>query len=210
LIALQYGWYPYPGIYSFPYICEKPQVLYACNESIPPPALPVPLCLPHDNDTVFCPDPNPGGSCYFYFSTAATFANAQAKCKSVFNGNLISYGSELEQRMIETRFKVSWCPPSKCTLSKPQQLQLAAAHAAVPFPFPAPPQNTFGLPYQYWLGLTYSNNTYLYEWFDGEDAGSGPPSEHPYSHFVYNFQDLKGLYPAWTCTGALQSTAYDM
>ena len=47
----QYGWYPYPSIYAFPYICEKPQVLYACNQAIPPPTPPAKLCLPHDNDT---------------------------------------------------------------------------------------------------------------------------------------------------------------
>ena len=47
----QYGWYPYPSTYSFPFICEKPQVLYSCNQALPPPTPPVPLCLPHDNDT---------------------------------------------------------------------------------------------------------------------------------------------------------------
>jgi hypothetical protein len=65
--------------------------------------------LPHDNDTVFCPDPNPGGSCYFYHGAPATYSAAQAKCQSVFNGFLVSYNSELEQRMIESRFKVSLC-----------------------------------------------------------------------------------------------------
>ena len=47
----QYGWYPYPSNNAWPYICEKPQILYACNQAIPPPAPAVPLCLPHDNDT---------------------------------------------------------------------------------------------------------------------------------------------------------------
>jgi hypothetical protein len=41
---LQYGWYPYPSIYGFPYICEKPQVLYACDQNTPPPIPPVQLC----------------------------------------------------------------------------------------------------------------------------------------------------------------------
>ncbi len=76
-----------------------------------------------------------------------------------------------------------------------------------------PLQDTASLAYQqtrYWLGLTYSNDTYLYEWFDGTDAGSGPPSEYPYAHFVYNFQDLKGSYPTWTCTAAWSGWTYDM
>ena len=55
----------------------------------------------------------------------------------------------------------------------------------------------------------YNNETFLYEWLGGDDAGSGPPSDYPYSHFVYNFQDLKRTYPSWACTAALQSTTYD-
>jgi hypothetical protein len=63
---------------------------------------------------------------------------------------------------------------------------------------------------RYWLGLSYSNDTYLYEWADGAtDAGSGPPSEYPYAHFVYNFQDLKGTYPTWLCTGAWSGWTYN-
>ena len=74
-------------------------------------------------------------------------------------------------------------------------------------------QDTASLAFQhnrYWLGLSYSNDTYLYEWADGAtDAGSGPPSEYPYAHFVYNFQDLKGTYPNWLCTGAWSGWTYD-
>ncbi len=73
-------------------------------------------------------------------------------------------------------------------------------------------QDTASLAYQqsrYWLGLAYSNATYLYTWADGGDAGSGPPSQYPYAHFVYNFQDLKGSYPTWTCTGAWSGWTYD-
>ncbi len=57
---------------------------------------------------MYCPNPTLGNSCYFYFSTTATFADAQTQCQSLYNGYLVSYSSELEQRMIETRFLVSW------------------------------------------------------------------------------------------------------
>jgi hypothetical protein len=43
-MLLQYGWYPYPSIHGFPYICEKPQILYACDQNTPPPLPPVQLC----------------------------------------------------------------------------------------------------------------------------------------------------------------------
>ena len=56
---------------------------------------------------MYCPNPTLGNSCYFYFSTMATFADAQTQCQGLYNGYLVSYSSELEQRMIETRFLVS-------------------------------------------------------------------------------------------------------
>ena len=129
------------------------------------------------NDTVFCPNPTPGGSCYFYYSTSRSFADAKAQCQSVYNGNLVSLNSEYEQRLLESRFRTT------------SDLGIAVG--------------------SYWLGLNYSADTFLYEWPDGEDAGSGPPSEYPYAHFVYNFQDLKGTYPSWMCTAALSSVYYD-
>ena len=52
----KYAWAPYPDRWSFPYICEKPQSMYACNNLDPPPPPPVPVCVPYDNDTgaLFC------------------------------------------------------------------------------------------------------------------------------------------------------------
>ena len=47
----KYAWVPYPDYYAIPYICEKPQSLYACSNLEPPPALPLPSCTPYDNDT---------------------------------------------------------------------------------------------------------------------------------------------------------------
>jgi hypothetical protein len=55
---------------------------------------------------VFCPDPNPGGSCYFYYNQQATYAEAQAACQATYNGYLLSYEAEWEQRLIERRFTV--------------------------------------------------------------------------------------------------------
>jgi hypothetical protein len=68
----------------------------------------LPAGLPHDNDTVFCPDPNPGGSCYFYYNQQATYAQAQATCQATHGGYLLSLEAEWEQRLIDRRFTVSW------------------------------------------------------------------------------------------------------
>ncbi len=65
-----------------------------------------PAGLPHDNDTIFCPDPNPGGSCYFYYNQLSTYAEAQATCRATYGGFLLSYEAEWEQRLIERRFTV--------------------------------------------------------------------------------------------------------
>ena len=44
LYPCRFGWTPYPDWYAFPFMCEKPQALYACNLADAPPAPEVPNC----------------------------------------------------------------------------------------------------------------------------------------------------------------------
>jgi hypothetical protein len=55
----------------------------------------------------------------------------------------------------------------------------------------------------------YNNDTFLYEWLGGDDAGSGPPGDYPYAHFVYNWEDLRRAYPDRACTAAVYGRSYD-
>jgi hypothetical protein len=70
-------------------------------------------------------------------------------------------------------------------------------------------QTTSSLNTPYWLGLVYNNDTFLYEWLGGDDAGSGPPGDYPYAHFVYNWEDLRRAYPDRACTAAVYGRSYD-
>jgi hypothetical protein len=101
--ANKYAWAPYPDQYSYPYMCEKPQSLYACNNMDPPPAPDTPSCVPSDNDTTYCPLNQT--SCYFYHQTSMTNASAMAKCTAL-GGYLVSYGDASEQLQVENYFSV--------------------------------------------------------------------------------------------------------
>jgi hypothetical protein len=43
-LLCRYAWAPYPDRNRYPYLCEKPQSLYDCNDPDAPPAPDVPAC----------------------------------------------------------------------------------------------------------------------------------------------------------------------
>ena len=60
--------------------------------------------MPTDSDVVFCKiNQNISEACYFYHKTAADYATAKAKCKSL-GGDLVSWTSDEEQLTVETYF----------------------------------------------------------------------------------------------------------
>jgi hypothetical protein len=114
--ANKYAWTPYPDNQAYPFMCEKPQSLYACTNLDPPPAPDTPSCVPSDNDTIYCPLNQT--SCYVYHQTSMTNASATTKCAAL-GGYLVSYGDAAEQLQVENYFAVGCLLRARQLRSRP-------------------------------------------------------------------------------------------